>query len=365
MSREHDRPSKMAKHFEISDAASSSSAAQSASPAASSSSSAMLPPAPSLKYSLSEERPDAWSGYRQLDHPIEVPVKRFRAVRWPDNGILIGSNTSYFPPPPPAPLAGNYIGTDGYWMDREYTQIPQPFDSTAPHLAFFPLPSTPAHLEHVFFTLPRKCDVVVLPNNMSKGRLILLPDSSSHWLVAEFDAVHRDYKTLTSDFAKNILPIAVPLEKAGHRGRLLLSAHRPARVIAAALTAKQRLTADGVKSHAEVTLYWRCLQRGALELVALINFFVCFMDDSDVRQRWQKFVRLRDCLRRGVILCGRDIVDHYYTFERDGVPVYALLHRLQWRIDEKLIREPNERLCAADVDPGLSTYLFYSFILSH
>ena len=87
MSREHDRPSKMAKRFEISDAASSSSAAQSASPAASSSSSssAMCAPAPGLKYSLSEERPNAWSGYRQLDHPIEVPVKRFRAVRWPDN----------------------------------------------------------------------------------------------------------------------------------------------------------------------------------------------------------------------------------------------------------------------------------------
>ena len=113
MSGSIDRLSKTAKLSAVSDAASSSSAAQSPSRASSSSSALPMPPS-RFKFNLAEERPYAWTGLRLRDEPVDVPVKKFRAVLWPDNGILIGSNTLFFPAPPPTDIGGNYIGVDSY-----------------------------------------------------------------------------------------------------------------------------------------------------------------------------------------------------------------------------------------------------------
>ena len=347
-----ERPSKTPKTSPAPEASSSTSTPASTSAAHSSTS--RLPTAPILKYPVTTERPGVWghSGPPPAERG-KILIPEYQAALWPDNGALLGSNTSYFPAPPPVNQVNTYIGTDGYWMEREYSQIPQPFDATAPHLAFFPVPSKPEDRKHLFFAPLHTRDVVPSPDPDAKGNLILDAKSSSMELIRAIEKLLKSYDLVTGLMA-NIRPLAPPVAKLRQHARLVLGGHDPNRALAAVKVTQLRLLSDGVKSYAEAILYWRALQRGALELIAYINFYALMTPHEPTQRAIQNHCWMLEFERRGVVLCGHDIGDFYHAYNKQGVPVYASLHRNYYEApDEKIIRTSESR-CSYDVDAKLS-----------
>jgi hypothetical protein len=305
--------------------------------------------------SCATERPGAWS--RQNDPTLiqtEIPYNFERATLWPDNGVLLAANTEYLPAPPRPESTPVYVGKDGYWGASEYSLEPQPFDHLSPHLAFLPIPRDAHMARHILFRQASERDWTLSQENDKKGLWVMSEQTDASHVKPTLADLYADL-VAAMDAIGRVFPPSMDWKTAGRRDMLFSHFRFPNAAIAMAYDACAALR-RGVKSQAIFQLYWRAMQRGAREMLAVVPFCKTFLPKRKEREFLSEVSKLDEYAWRGSVFIGTDADDYYGLFVEHGVPAYAVIWRKQFRLSDADPRlyPPNERHCITDTSSELS-----------
>lgn len=242
-------------------------------------------------------------------------------VDWSPSAVLLGCNTTRFPPPPPQTNA-TMVFDDGYWGRKECSLFPWPFDRRAPWLAYIPLEHDHFRTQLSHHSRDEVWTAVVreLPiyRETPDGRFIdghRQHLSNQKGLRAELrTALISLWSSLSKEFEAQCGTI---LETRNHLNRDVSDVDLPRSVVHRALQAFGRLT-SGVDGWIHFVLALRCFERCMLE----IEGFLAWCKDvrsypTPVHQAGPSPVL------RGSTFSAKDF-DLFLSFAHMHVPVYII-----------------------------------------
>jgi hypothetical protein len=184
------------------------------------------------------------------------------------------------------------------------------------------------------------------------------------WVLSEqtyADHLHSIIGDLNADLVAarkaigRVYPPSMDWRNAGRRDLLFSHFRFPNTALTMAYDACAALR-RGVKSHAIFQLYWRVMQRGAREMLAVVAFCKTFLPKREERDFLSRIIKLEEYAWRGSIFIGVDADEYYALFVEHNVPAYAVIWRKQYRLSDGDARlfPPSSRRCIMDEDAELS-----------